>query len=540
MKPPNVTEQQMPVVFTNRKDLRKIAAVKRPMRKSFGTGELRLLAFSDYRVQDHSLLLAFTKTLQPQPDLILYAGDDVERFHTASINFLEELARGSRLGLCAVIGNDAPNHPDGTTRVRLLDEVMRARSHIRGVNVLDVHETPLVIGDYAVIGNEGAPLDETFGAVGTISYPEELIAAHLKLAAKSVKGKRLIVLSHSPPRNALDTAIRFGRRAIGSKALRRFLNRRSDVCLVVCGHVHSCGARTKKLKRFHVVNAASHDDRGAPGRIAMIDMRGGQMQKIQWHQVWELTSIPGVGETRESMLRNSGIFDLPQLQALADEELHAILKCGGSEAAAIKNRALALVSQKTVLRRRIEIASVGGRAYLDVETDLACKWVWLIGLHVESENRTYSFFAKAWEDEKRMLVEFLAFADRYPDLPFFSFSNSRTEERMLLQRLAAYDLPVAHVARIRDLYSEIHSCASFPLQGSMGLKGIAECCGFKPRTDLDGFQAAHLYGSGNVDLRTKQKLLRYNEDDVLALKHVILHLEELGARASLCGPGSLV
>ncbi|HKV25090.1 MAG TPA: ribonuclease H-like domain-containing protein [Candidatus Acidoferrum sp.] len=520
----------MPVVFANRKDLQKIAAVKRPARKSFGSGTLRFLAFSDYRVQDHSLLLAFAKALNPRPDLILYAGDDIERFHNNPGNTLEELARASTLGLCAVIGNDAPSHSNGNARFRLLDEVMWNRSQIRGKNVLNVHETPLVIGDYAVIGNEGAPLDENLGAVGTISYPEELIATHLKLAAKSVKGKRLIVLSHSPPRNALDTAIRFGRRPIGSKALRKFLNRRSDVCLVVCGHVHSCGARTKRLNRCHVVNAASHDDRGAPGRIAIIDIQNGQVQNIEWHQLWELASIPGIGEARESMLRNSGISDLSQLRAIEDEGLREILKCGRSEAAAIRNRALALINQKTVLQRRIEVPSAGRRAFIDIETDLACKWIWLIGLHVESENRTFSFFARALQDEKRMLAEFLAFADRYPDLPFFSFSNSRTEERMLSQRLAAHDLPVTHVARVRDLYSEIHSCAAFPLQGSMGLKAIAAWCGFKPRTALDGFQAAHLYGSGNVDLRTKQKLLRYNEDDVLALKHVILHLEELGGR----------
>lgn len=253
----------MPTISASREDLQAIAAVKKPHQKPLDSDTLRIVAFADYRVQDHSLLLEFVKALQPPPNLILYAGDDVERFHTESQNFFEELALLSTHGLCAVVGNDAPAESrDG--RIQLLHEVKSARSYIRGTNVFDVHEMPVVIGDYAVIGNEGAPLDERFGAMGTISYPEKLIAAHLRLAAQSVKGKKLIVVSHAPPRGVLDTAIRFGERPIGSKAFYDFLKKHRDVSLVVCGHVHSCGAQAIKLNRCLVVNAASHDDFGAP------------------------------------------------------------------------------------------------------------------------------------------------------------------------------------------------------------------------------------------------------------------------------------
>lgn len=45
------------------------------------------------------------------------------------------------------------------------------------------------------------------------------------------------------------------------------------------------------------------------------------------------------------------------------------------------------------------------RAYLDIETDLGRTFVWLIGVHVEDENRSHAFFADTPEDEKQILGE---------------------------------------------------------------------------------------------------------------------------------------
>src|SRR5207245_130879 len=40
----------------------------------------RVVAFSDYRVQDIDLLIDFIKKVNPPPDLLLYGGDDIDRF----------------------------------------------------------------------------------------------------------------------------------------------------------------------------------------------------------------------------------------------------------------------------------------------------------------------------------------------------------------------------------------------------------------------------------------------------------------------------
>lgn len=105
-----------------------------------------------------------------------------------------------------------------------------------------------------------------------------------------------------------------------------------------------------------------------------------------------------------------------------------------------------------------------------------------------------------------------------------SYSNCAFEQRVLTQRLAAHGLSKDAVGRIRDIYREIHASTAFPVE-SMTLKDVARCCKFQARHDMTGFEAAVLYGSGKLNKKTKKMLLTYNEDDVLALKHVVLYIE---------------
>ena len=71
---------------------------------------IKLLCFSDYRIQDINLLEKKIDELNLELDAILYAGDDTERFieknDNRTINHFEILAKKTRFGLGAVIGND--------------------------------------------------------------------------------------------------------------------------------------------------------------------------------------------------------------------------------------------------------------------------------------------------------------------------------------------------------------------------------------------------------------------------------------------------
>ena len=398
------------------------------------------------------------------------------------------------------------------------------RAYIRGANVYNVHGTPLVIGKYTVIGNEGSPLDHEFGRMGAVTYSEESIARHLQLAAKSTRGKVLIVLSHCPPRGALDLAIRYGTRPIGSTAFGKFLMPRKNVPLVVCGHVHYCGGQSKRLKRSTVINVASHDDFGAPGRIAIIEIRAGKVRGLEWPNLWELVSVGGIGESRAARLRNSGINDLAQLADASAEYIKQVLKCGIVEASSMKAKASSLLKHEAIMFKTLEIPDKN-RAYIDIETDLTSKFIWLVGVHVEDDARTYSFFANTPANEKEMLTELFQFIMGRPELQLLSYSNCAFEQRLLPQRFSAYGLPTVAVDHIRDIYNQIHSCAAFPVR-SATLKDISRWCGFRARhPEMDGFDAALSYGSGKPSKRLKHTLLTYNEDDILSLKQVVRYLE---------------
>jgi uncharacterized protein YprB with RNaseH-like and TPR domain/calcineurin-like phosphoesterase family protein len=527
------------------RQLRTLEKVEKPCRKKWDSDVLRIVAFSDYRVQDISLLVEFLGSLKPAPDLLLYAGDDVERFHSASRNLFQQLAATVTHGLCAVIGNDSAEDQDDedgpmpvVRRLQLLKEVTKERAYIRGRGVHNVHLRPVVIGNYAVIGSEGSPPDEQWGALGTVTYPETSIARHLRESARAVERKHLIVLSHTPPRGTLDFALRFGKRPIGSVALRQFVLTQRNVPLVVCGHVHNCGEQSKKLGCSIVVNAASHDSWGSPGRLAVIEIRAGKVTSVKWQLLWELMSIADIGAKRESLLKDAGIHTPRELAEASEERIATILKSGQSGAARVRSRALSFCRQDIVLLTKKLRLPTAKRAYLDIETDLSQTFIWLVGLHLEDENRTVAFYAETPQEEKRILSDMLQFIQTMPELNILSYSGTRFEERVLARRLTTHKLSSNFAYSVTDTYFDIHACAAFPVQG-LGLKPIAKCCGFKWRgSGLDGWDAALLYGAGRLTKASKRALLTYNEDDLLALKHVVLHLEKLGQRRALAAHGT--
>jgi hypothetical protein len=182
------------------RQLQALEKVGRPTCKAADSGALSIVAFSDYRVQDISHLFDFLGQLKSPPNVVLYAGDDLERFQDGKQNLFEKLAETATHGLCAVVGNDTAVEEDSPKRIHLIGEAKKARSYIRGENVHNVHCSPLIVGDYAIIGNEGSVSDDTFGALGTVIYPEASVLRHLRMAAKAVAGKHIIVVSHTPPR----------------------------------------------------------------------------------------------------------------------------------------------------------------------------------------------------------------------------------------------------------------------------------------------------------------------------------------------------
>jgi len=231
------------------------------------------------------------------------------QFSSATSNLFEKLASLSKYGLAAVIGNDEPPY---------------ARSMITGKNVYNVHYTPLRIGRFLVLGQEGAAAVEPFNP-GYVVYWEGDIKFHLSLVAKAKYPEdKIIIVSHTPPQGILDRAIRFGERSIGSKALRDFIEERDDVALVICGHVHSCGGRKERLNKTLVANVSSHDDPFSRANIAWIRLKPNGTVDVKFEK------LPSVVEdilTEKRSARKSAVEALINKAGVAKTHAPAFFDC---------------------------------------------------------------------------------------------------------------------------------------------------------------------------------------------------------------------
>jgi len=147
------------------------------MNKSFlpprRKGIIRILAFSDWRVQDYNDLLQFIKQI-PTCDLVVYAGDDLDRL-IASQDAVRQAVEMTTAGrLLFVAGND-----DVPEDRELLGELLFCH---------DLHKSPYEFENFIFLGQEG-----TTDGMGFIQHSERQVKEHLDehLAARRQKGRKV-------------------------------------------------------------------------------------------------------------------------------------------------------------------------------------------------------------------------------------------------------------------------------------------------------------------------------------------------------------
>jgi len=159
-------------------------------------------------------------------------------------NIFEELAKNSRYGVVAVLGNN--------------EDFIISKTLINGKKVFDASSTLIKIGPILIIGIEGDPSDTN------CKLRLEFIQKHV------AKDEFIIIVSHVPPKDILDRAIRSGGRSIGSVALRDYIEEDPRVGLVICGHVHNQGGKFEVLNNTTVVNVSSQDTPFDKANVAWI------------------------------------------------------------------------------------------------------------------------------------------------------------------------------------------------------------------------------------------------------------------------------
>jgi Icc-related predicted phosphoesterase/uncharacterized protein YprB with RNaseH-like and TPR domain len=480
---------------------------------------LRILAFSDWRVQDPQDAVQYVKALREPVDIIAYAGDDLMRFERRDVNYFSELARLCRAGvLLAVAGNDDTSE----------QKVVLSKQ-----NVWDLCKQPFIYGDTAFLGVEGS----TRGP-GCLQHTEYEVKKHLNAQGRQVKGKEIVIVSHPPPYGVLDEGIRFaefdkGSYHIGSLSLRNYVESNPFVKLVICGHCHSQGGREMRFKDASVVNVASHDSPGAEGRFALINYDPStEPLTVNWDSTLSLIppdsvrNLHRVGSIRWHRLGEAGIQTITDLVQCPD--LRTLSFRTGISGRMLSK--LRLEAQAQLDGKMKQIAPWDLRLddpmFLDIETDLSWKRVWLVG--VLWRGKFHQFYSDTWAGEKSMLKEFLRFLAQNRPSVLVSYSCSNFDYRILKDALVRCGLDCRLLSSIPhvDLGIEIKRRLIFPMK-RYTLKDISRYFGYRfAHEDLNGFMVAFEYIKHLEEKRPlDRRVLEYNKDDVQSIEHVVRMLE---------------
>jgi predicted RecB family nuclease len=164
--------------------------------------------------------------------------------------------------------------------------------------------------------------------------------------------------------------------------------------------------------------------------------------------------------------------------------------------------------------------------FIDIETDIACERVWLIGLLVD--NQFIQLYADNWDEEKAILLRFLEILKDHSEYKLVSYSCTNFDYRVLLAALNRYSLDASVLESYEhtDLGIEMRNCFVFPNQ-SYALKNLGAFMKYPFKyPEIDGLVVALKYMSHVEDGKPLDKtLLEYNEDDVRVIPYLISELK---------------
>jgi predicted RecB family nuclease len=164
--------------------------------------------------------------------------------------------------------------------------------------------------------------------------------------------------------------------------------------------------------------------------------------------------------------------------------------------------------------------------YLDIETDLFQRTVWMIGIYISKTNEFLQLIADKPKDEPKIIKQCLGILSDYPNEPVISYSGSRFDERVLRKRFDEEKLKHNHLI-FDDILLDIKASFAFPIK-AYTLGDLGEFYGYNFKyPNMDGRQVAMLYSQYANDLkkfRGYDKLCDYNEDDVKSMASVVEHI----------------
>ena len=484
----------------------------------------RLLQHTDENTSIESLLKNVSVSFRRTPD-----GAE-GTISTNTEDYVLKLGDASRYGFGAILGNDD-------------DPIYKAL--LNRDSVFDIHGTPMRVNGFTIIGQEGSSLSDGRG-LGRLIYTEDEIERHLCASLQTANGLPIILVSHTPPYKLLDRSQRFVQDHIGSPAVRRFIAEHKPL-LVFCGHVHSHGGCEARVGATTVINLASHDSMNSPGRVCMVDISEELKITTKWFLVLHDRVLDysarhlEEGETLNSVLNIHGVgyetaqrlelYDIRTVEDVGVAGVEKLYACGIGKVTAQRmiKSAEALRSRKTVQLSALVIPK-GPLMFVDIETDLAQSYIWLISVFVEGKQGSFrQFYAKTPAGEKGVLCSFLSYCKRFRGCAICYYSGSGFDERVIKNQIAAHKLDGSALSNWFDLCLAIKRSATLPT-GSFALKVVSDYFGYTYRhLGMDGRGAAseYMHSIDRRDEATTKKLLEYAEDDVMSMHHIILNMHKV-------------
>ena len=449
------------------------------------------------------------------------------------VDYVAKFAKASRSGFGGVIGND----DNGVYK-----------SLLQASGACDLHENPLTVKGLRIIGQEGSALSENDG-IGLTVHSEDDISKHLDCLLSGHQAEGVILVSHTPPARVLDHAYRFGSRHVGSSAVRKFVKKHQPL-LVLCGHVHSHGGCVSRVGRTAVINLASHDSEGSPGRVCLITISDGVITDTEWFSVStngvakyssrfvkdgerlnHVFLMPGVGVKTAEKMEMAGIRTIEDVISVGEEELGKLLNMGSANARKTVTKAKSIVGGKAIPQAELRIPK-NRMMFVDIETDLAQSYVWLISVCAEGGKRVKQFYAQSPDQEKEILKEFLEYCERSSDRVLCYWAGTGFDERVIKCRMNRHRLDASRLGSWFDLCLAVKRSVILPTR-SYSVKSVGEYAGYLYRhSDLDGITVAMMYQStiGRRKPTLSKKLLEYGKDDVLVMDRIV---KKIGVVAGL-------
>jgi len=269
----------------------------------------------------------------------------------------------------------------------------------------------------------------------------------------------------------------------------------------------------------------------------------------------DVSLLRGLSPGEIEQWRERGVFTVTQLSYTFRAKSVAGKRAGKAVRHLPALQALAAREKKVYLARPPELppaVATTARVFLDVEGVPDRDFYYLIGAVVEAngETRAHALWADGPEDEMRIWHGLLALLSGLG--PFVAYHCGRYERTFLDDMAGRYGAPAgaeAVVERLKtesaDVLAAMAGCVYFPAH-SRGLKAVASIVGASwSDPAASGLQSLvwRQRWEATGDPAAKQSLLRYNEEDCLALRAVADVLAKLSAGAAcelpVVGPDEL-